>query len=265
MPHKITHIMTDNTDTHFDNDNNNEIVPKNVLALTKMFTGRKLLTLDIPNSVTSIGDYALRGCSSLKAVNIPESVTSIGRGAFSRCTSLKLIAIPQSVTDIKEDAFDDCYALQQRLEQGQGQVHRDGNANIYTWLQQRFSTLPLHQALYNSLHKSTMTTTRLTELIEEHGTMLNSTDTMLMTPLHVICCSSTVTTEMIRMLKDASPDAASMRNVMDETPLMMYLRCRNPAHDKYHLNGELKPLEELLRLGIEANILSVVSLFYDTA
>ena len=36
----------------------------------------------IPDSVTSIGDWAFSGCESLRSVVIPDSVTSIGRGAF---------------------------------------------------------------------------------------------------------------------------------------------------------------------------------------
>ena len=39
----------------------------------------------IPNSVTSIGDYAFYKCSSLTSVTIPNSVTSIGEAAFYRC------------------------------------------------------------------------------------------------------------------------------------------------------------------------------------
>ena len=42
----------------------------------------------IPDSVTSIGGSAFRGCSSLTSVTIPDSVTSIGKRAFSYCTSL---------------------------------------------------------------------------------------------------------------------------------------------------------------------------------
>ena len=42
----------------------------------------------IPNSVTSIGNWAFFGCTSLTAINIPNSVTTIGDGAFSDCPSL---------------------------------------------------------------------------------------------------------------------------------------------------------------------------------
>ena len=55
----------------------------------------------IPDSVTSIGDLAFSGCTSLlTSITIPDSVTSIGSQAFYGCTSLTSIYIPSSVTTI---------------------------------------------------------------------------------------------------------------------------------------------------------------------
>ena len=48
----------------------------------------------IPDSVTSIGDHAFLGCSSLMGVTIPDSVTDIGLWAFRRCSSLISVTIP---------------------------------------------------------------------------------------------------------------------------------------------------------------------------
>ena len=46
----------------------------------------------IPNSVTSIGEYAFYECSSLTFITIPNSVTSIGGSAFYGCTGLIFVA-----------------------------------------------------------------------------------------------------------------------------------------------------------------------------
>ncbi len=67
--------------------------------------------LVIPNSVTSIGDYAFYYCSGLTSVTIPSSVTSIGNRAFLRCRGLTSVTIPSSVTSIGDYAFYDCCGL----------------------------------------------------------------------------------------------------------------------------------------------------------
>ena len=73
--------------------------------------GSPVTNLVIPNSVTSIGDYAFNGCSGLTSVTIPNSVTSIGEYAFFECSSLTSVNIPNSVTSIGAYAFKSCSSL----------------------------------------------------------------------------------------------------------------------------------------------------------
>ena len=62
-----------------------------------------LVSIDMP-SVTSIEDYAFYGCTSLVSIDMP-SVTSIEDYAFYDCTSLTFVDIPASVTSIGWSAF----------------------------------------------------------------------------------------------------------------------------------------------------------------
>ncbi len=75
------------------------------------FSDSPLPTVTIPDSVTSIGDYAFSRCERLTSVTIPESITSIGENVFDYCTSLTSVDIPNSVTSIGNSAFYGCSKL----------------------------------------------------------------------------------------------------------------------------------------------------------
>ena len=77
-----------------------------------LYLNNELVTdLTIPDSVTTIRDYAFSNCSSLTSVTIGDSVTSIGSYAFEDCRSLTSVTIPDSVTEIGWCAFVYCSSL----------------------------------------------------------------------------------------------------------------------------------------------------------
>lgn len=70
-----------------------------------------LLSLEIPNSVTSIEAYAFASCSGLTAIEFPNSVTEIAFRLFYRSKGITSIVIPNSVTSIADRAFFWCSNL----------------------------------------------------------------------------------------------------------------------------------------------------------
>lgn len=74
--------------------------------------GKELVgNIIIPNGVTSINNFAFKGCTKITSVTLPEGVISIEENAFSNCSNLASINIPNSVTSIESYAFNSCSSL----------------------------------------------------------------------------------------------------------------------------------------------------------
>ena len=70
-----------------------------------------MTSIEIPNSVTSIGDAAFWGCTGLVSVTLSNSLTLISHSLFAHCDRLRSIEIPNSVESIVDGAFYDCIML----------------------------------------------------------------------------------------------------------------------------------------------------------
>ena len=62
--------------------------------------------------ITSIGDFAFNGCTSLTNINLSPTLTTIGSHAFYNCTPLSGITLPSSLTTIGVNAFNACTSLE---------------------------------------------------------------------------------------------------------------------------------------------------------
>ena len=103
----LTSLNVENGNTKYDSrDNCNAIIETETNTLISAINN----TI-IPNSVTSIADYAFCGLINMTSMTIPNGVSLIGYRAFMGCSGLTSLAIPNSVTSIGKEAFYGCSAL----------------------------------------------------------------------------------------------------------------------------------------------------------
>ena len=87
-------------------------IPNSVTSIGyAAFAGCVFTSIDIPNSVTSIGDHAFSSCRSLISIEIPNSVTSLGNYVFYECRGLTSITIGNGVTSVGGKIFYYCTSL----------------------------------------------------------------------------------------------------------------------------------------------------------
>ena len=111
ISNSLTSIEVDENNMNYTSDEYGVLYNKDKTTLIQYPIGNTRTTFEIPDSVTSIGNYAFAECSSLTSVTIPDSVTSIGNSAFEDCSSLTSVTIGSGVTSINRLAFTGCSSL----------------------------------------------------------------------------------------------------------------------------------------------------------
>ncbi|MBR5619165.1 MAG: leucine-rich repeat domain-containing protein, partial [Clostridia bacterium] len=107
----LTAFSVDAQNVNYCSDADGVLYNKNKTKLIQYPIGNPRTSFTIPDSVTSIGDFAFYYCTSLTSITIPGSVTRIGGHAFYNCSGLTSITIPGSVTSIGDYAFSNCGGL----------------------------------------------------------------------------------------------------------------------------------------------------------
>lgn len=85
--------------TGFDNSVSDVVIPSEIegLPVTAISTGAFYLSaitsIEVPDSVTSIGEMAFLGCTSLKTVKLSTGVAKIEKNAFGSCSALREVQV----------------------------------------------------------------------------------------------------------------------------------------------------------------------------
>ena len=83
-----------------------------VTNFRKVFEGcESLYSIVLPNTLTTIPDFAFNKCELLKSITLPGKLMVIDEYAFSNCSSLESITLPNTLTTILSYAFVGCTSL----------------------------------------------------------------------------------------------------------------------------------------------------------
>ena len=70
----------------------------------RLFVGG-IARVEIPETVTEIGDYAFLGFDAMESITIPDSVITLGEGVFINCTNLANVTLSNNLKSIGSQAF----------------------------------------------------------------------------------------------------------------------------------------------------------------
>ena len=127
----LTSIIVDENNQNYKSIDGN-LYTKDGKTLIQYAIGKTATDFVIPNSVTSIGDYAFYNCTSLTSITIPDSVTSIGSSAFIGCSSLVSVTIGKNVEFIDGNVFRNCDSLTEIIIDSDNESYILVENNLYS-------------------------------------------------------------------------------------------------------------------------------------
>ena len=98
----------------FAGNNNLErvVFPSNVQEIENYaFYKTNISKIDIPNTVTKLGEGLFYGCEKLSEVNLPNNLIELPSGTFTQCVGLETVTLPETITKINDVVFENCTNL----------------------------------------------------------------------------------------------------------------------------------------------------------
>jgi hypothetical protein len=174
----------------------------------------------VPPLITVIPDGILDECSSMISLEMPENVTEIGNGALTNCYFLRNVAIPPNAVfgdnvfidegDSDDDEDEIMAAITDLIK-----LFGNSNARIISELQHRFDGRPIHRLVYYQSYNQGMLQDLVAAIDLRSGQRRtlrpkldptgNQQDCLGMTPLHILTCSSVHDMEVYRLIIENYP------------------------------------------------------------
>lgn len=76
------------------------------------FMDSKIESVDLPNGLSTIEYWAFEG-ASIRSIEIPDTVTEVGEVAFRFCRNLEHVKLSAGLTEIPRQMFSSCYKLKE--------------------------------------------------------------------------------------------------------------------------------------------------------
>lgn len=106
-------LIAGHTLINYDENVPRVIIPKYVFSIAdRAFSERgQIKTIEMGESVKSIGNYSFRMCYNMKEIILPARVDEFGIGVFENCWALESVSLPEGVKRIDTEMFLECNSL----------------------------------------------------------------------------------------------------------------------------------------------------------
>lgn len=87
----------------------------------------ELISVKVPDGVSSAGEYAFSGCHNLKEITIGSGIKTLNDGLFYNCTALESVSFEGNIAEVGKFAFYNCSSLE-NIELPDSVVYIGGSA-----------------------------------------------------------------------------------------------------------------------------------------
>ncbi|KAL3765020.1 hypothetical protein ACHAW5_004279 [Stephanodiscus triporus] len=171
-------------------------LPDSIEAIgDKAFKDCRFGKVRVPPQVSTIGRHLFYSCRRMFSLELPEGVGRIKNYAFMDCVALRNVVIPPNAGRGGLECFHECDDLFELF---------GSNKGVKDALRGRFRRLPFHRiCYYQSYHDTRMTIGRLVMANSTApDTSVGDKDCLGMTPLHILACSKRQDYDLYKFLHE---------------------------------------------------------------